>query len=79
MIAIAFGVFLALLSYRPADNYIVAQRTFWEAFGQEGNQVENSLGLAGAFIAYYLIPNFLGLTVLIWPLLLMGWGYLFLR
>ena len=79
MMAVAFGIFLALLSYRPEDNFIVAQRTFFEAFGQTGGQIQNALGLAGAFIAYYLIPNFLGLPILVWPLLVMGWGYLFLR
>ena len=79
LMALAFGVILALLSYRPIDNFLVGQRTFWEAFGQEGSQAQNALGLAGAFIAYYLIPNFLGLPVIVLPVLVLAWGYLFLR
>ena len=79
LMALAFAVVLALISYRPADNFLVSSQTFWDAFRQEGSQVQNALGLAGAYIAYYLIPNFLGLPVLVWPVLVFGWGYLFLR
>ncbi|MFK7843858.1 MAG: DNA translocase FtsK [Rhodothermales bacterium] len=79
MIAIAFCVLLALISYKPTDNILVESYTFGEAFALENNRAENALGLVGATIAYYLIPNFLGLSVLIWPLLVLAWGYLFLR
>ncbi len=79
MMAIAFCVFLALLSYKPADNFLVESYSFGEAFALENNRASNSLGLVGATIAYYLIPNFLGLSVLIWPILFIAWGYLFLR
>ncbi len=79
MIAIAFCVLLALISYKTTDNILVESYTFGEAFALENNRAENALGLVGATIAYYLIPNFLGLSVLIWPLLVLAWGYLFLR
>ena len=79
MIAIGFCIFLALISYKPGDNFLVESYTFGEAFALDNNRAANSLGLVGATIAYYLIPNFLGLSVLIWPILFMAWGYLFLR
>lgn len=79
MMAIAFCVFLALLSYKPNDNTLVESYSFGEAFALENNRAENALGLVGATIAYYLIPNFLGLSVLLWPLIVIAWGYLFLR
>ncbi|MEM8484554.1 MAG: DNA translocase FtsK [Bacteroidota bacterium] len=79
MMAIAFCVMLALFSYKPIDDTLVQSYTFGEAFALENNRAENALGLVGATIAYYLIPNFLGLSILIWPLLMMAWGYLFLR
>ena len=79
MMAIAFCVMLALFSYKPIDDTLVQSYTFGEAFALENNRAENALGLVGATIAYYLIPNFLGLSILIWPLLMLAWGYLFLR
>lgn len=79
LMAIAFSILLALLSYNPIDNNLVRSYTFWEAFGLENNRASNMLGLVGASIAYYLIPNFLGLPILVWPILIFAWGYLFLR
>ena len=79
LMAIAFSILLALLSYNPMDNNLVRSYTFWEAFGLENNRASNMLGLVGASIAYYLIPNFLGLPILVWPILIFAWGYLFLR
>lgn len=79
LMAIAFSILLALLSYSPIDNNLVRSYTFWEAFGLENNRAANMLGLVGASIAYYLIPNFLGLPILVWPILIFAWGYLFLR
>lgn len=79
LMAIAFSILLALLSYNPIDNNLVRSYTFWEAFGLENNRASNMLGLVGASIAYYLIPNFLGLPILAWPILIFAWGYLFLR
>lgn len=79
MMAIALCVLLAIASYRPNDNTLVESYTFGEAFALDNNRAENALGLVGAFIAYYLIPNFLGLPVIVFPILFLAWGYLFLR
>lgn len=79
MMAIAFCVVLALLTYNPTDNTLVQSYTFGEAFALDNNRADNALGLVGATIAYFLIPNFLGLPVIFWPILVMAWGYLFLR
>ncbi len=72
-------ILLAIMSYRPIDDTLVESYSFGEAFALDNNRAENALGLVGAFIAYYLIPNFLGLPVIIWPVLFLFWGYLFLR
>ncbi len=79
MMAIAVCVLLAIITYRPDDDTLVESYTFGEAFALDNNRAQNALGLVGAFIAYYLIPNFLGLPVFIWPVLFLAWGYLFLR
>ena len=73
MMAIAFCVFLALLSYKPDDNTLVESYSFGEAFALENNRAANALGLVGATIAYYLIPNFIGLSILLWPLIVIAW------
>ena len=77
--AIAFCVLLALFSYTSSDDILVQSYSFGEAFALDNNRAQNALGLVGATIAYYMIPNFLGLAIIIWPLLAMAWGYLFLR
>ena len=76
--AIAFSIFLALISYSPEDTFKIGTRTFTEAF-ELNSPMENWLGLMGAYIAEAMIPNFLGLPVLVFPVLLFAWGWLFLR
>ena len=78
IMAIAFSLFLALISYSPQDTFKIGTRTFNEAF-ELNSPMDNWLGLLGAYIAEALIPNFLGLPVLIFPVLLFAWGWLFLR
>ena len=76
--AIAFSIFLALISYSPEDTFKIGTRTFNEAF-ELNSPMDNWLGLLGAYIAEAMIPNFLGLPVLVFPVLLFAWGWLFLR
>ena len=78
IMAIAFSIFLALISYSPEDTFKIGTRTFNEAF-ELNSPMDNWLGLMGAYIAEAMIPNFLGLPVLVFPILLFAWGWLFLR
>ena len=78
IMAIAFSLFLALVSYSPEDTFKIGSRTFSQAF-ELNSPMDNWLGLIGAYIAEALIPNFLGLPVLVFPVLLFAWGWLFLR
>ena len=61
MMAIAFCIMLALMSYNPADNTLVQSYSFGEAFALDNNRADNALGLVGATIA--LFPH----TQFPWP------------
>ena len=78
MMSIAFSMLLALVSYNSNDITSVQSLTFTQAL-QSNSPMENWLGLIGAYIADAMIPNFLGLPVLVIPILLFAWGWLFLR
>ena len=75
----AFLLFLALISYNPADDLLVKSFNLAETMNPDNNRATNALGLFGASIAYAFIPNLLGYPIILWTVLLFAWGYLFLR
>ncbi len=79
MMVVAFLVTLAILTYDPADN-LLARRFSLDAILSPGNiRAANALGLLGAAIARFLVPHFLGYTVVLIPIAFFGWGYVWLR
>lgn len=68
-------ILLALVSYNPSDNTLVQSYTFGEAFALENNRARNILGLVGATLAYYLIPNFVGISIIMLPITALYIGY----
>ena len=64
LIYLGLMIFLALLSYKPAENPGELQI----------NQSSNIIGFAGSYIAFYLIKYTIGFPVLVIPLLLMFIG-----
>ena len=64
LIYLGLMIFLALLSYKPAENPGELQL----------DQSSNIIGFAGSYIAFYLIKYTIGFPVLVLPLLLMFIG-----
>ena len=80
VMAVALLWSLAVISYNPADNGEIAEKSFLQLFSQEhGTRVTNSLGPVGAYLARISVPNFFGLTSLLLHGLMMSWGYLIMR
>ena len=79
LMVLAFLMSLAFISYTPSDNGLA------EAFSLEGalhprlNRADNALGLVGAKLAYWFVPNFLGYASLLLTGLLFAWGYVVFR
>ncbi len=79
VLGIGLLTLLALLTYDAADNP-VAQRFSFDLLLRPGDRtVVNALGLTGAWLSRILIPSFLGYAVVLWPGLLVAWGYALLR
>ena len=79
IIGIGLLTLLALVTYNAADNP-VAQRFSLDLLLRPGDRsVVNALGLTGAWMSRLLIPSFIGYAVLLWPGLLVAWGYALLR
>jgi len=75
LLALAFYVFLSLLTYNQASDSRVIQKgislvNLDKAFSQ---RIENQGGLVGAFVSYALY-YFLGYSVLVFPVFLFLWG-----
>ncbi len=79
LMALAVLVTLALVTYHPVDNTIARSFTLEAALNPAETQAENALGLVGAALAWLLIPNFLGYTVLAFAGLGLAWGYVVFR
>lgn len=77
-------VTLALLTCHPADNEIAQSIPALEAMTHLGSgpslpQIQNALGLFGAWLSYVLVPEFLGYLTLVPVGLAALWGYALLR
>ena len=81
-IAMAIMLALAIISHNPADNEIIADRSFWQLFfSPEGapSQVTNGLGAVGAYLSQVVIDHFFGMTTLILNGVLSVLGYIVMR
>ena len=72
-------VCLALVTYRGADDAIVGGITFRDIFVPGENQASNILGWAGAWVAYWIVPRFLGYPFVLLTGFLCMAGYLLFR
>lgn len=79
VMTLAFLIGLALVTYNASDDAIVRGSTLSDAFIPGENQVSNALGLAGAWIARFLVPRFLGYPVVLLAGLACMAGYLLFR
>ncbi len=81
LVLMAFAVLLSLavLTYHPMDNAVAQRFSLDEALNPTDIPAQNWLGLVGASLAWMLVPNFLGYTVLLFTGLLAVWGYVAFR
>ncbi len=80
LMAFAFLLSLALVTYHPVDNALAQGFSLQSALHPaEQGRAENALGHVGAVLAYLLVPNFLGYTALLLTALLGAWGYVAFR
>jgi hypothetical protein len=82
--ALGVLVALALVTYSPADNKIAQSIPALEAMTPLGGgpglpPIQNALGLFGAWLAYVLVPEFLGHLTLVPVGLAALWGYALAR
>jgi len=80
LMAMALLLSLAFLTYHPADDTIVESAHLAEAlFNPQAFQaqfpIQNALGLLGAELARFLVPGFLGYSILFVSGLIGVWGY----
>ncbi len=76
---LAFLICLALIAYAGVDDAIVRGSTFGDIFVPGENEVSNMLGLAGAWVAYWVVPRFLGYPAVLLSGFLGMTGYLLFR
>ena len=81
LIMMALGVLLtlAVVTFNPADVELLREATLRQTLDPAGPRTGNLLGVVGARIAEWLVPQFLGYTVIVFPALLIAWGYVVLR
>lgn len=79
LMVIALLAGLAFVTYDAADDPIARAFTLKDALDPGNNRASNALGLVGAFLAFVIVPGFLGYTVLLLTVLLFAWGYVFFR
>ncbi len=79
LMVIALLVALSVLTYHPDDDVIARRFTLDALLDPSDENVFNALGPTGAVIASTLVPGFLGYCVLLLPVVLFGWGWVWLR
>ncbi|MCC6396248.1 MAG: DNA translocase FtsK 4TM domain-containing protein, partial [Bacteroidetes bacterium] len=87
LIACALLIFIALVTYDPADeaNADVRFSHLWGAMGVDKeaqrlwDTTHNGLGLVGVLISDFLIRSTVGYSVFILPVLMVLWGWTMLR
>jgi DNA segregation ATPase FtsK/SpoIIIE, S-DNA-T family len=82
-----FIVLLSIISYSSQDEATLCRLSWVDIFRLPFNEevktlsgtIENHLGLFGALVADYFVNSMLGYASLVFPLLLIGWSWVFLR
>jgi S-DNA-T family DNA segregation ATPase FtsK/SpoIIIE len=77
--ALAVLLSLAIVTYHPVDNPVAQRFSVGQALSPTETPAQNWLGLVGALLARFLVPQFLGYTVLLFTGLLAAWGYVIFR
>ncbi|MFT4604626.1 MAG: S-DNA-T family DNA segregation ATPase FtsK/SpoIIIE [Rhodothermales bacterium] len=79
LLVVSFLVLLAILTYSALDDRL-ARRFSLDAILDPGDdRATNGLGLTGAWVAWFLVPNFLGYCSLLLPALVGSWGWVWFR
>ncbi len=79
LLVVSFLVVLAILTYSALDDRL-ARRFSLDAILDPGDdRATNALGLTGSWVAWFLVPNFLGYCSLLLPMLLGSWGWVWFR
>ncbi len=80
IMGLALLLSLAVVTYSPADDELLADTSIWAALSPGGGgDVHNWGGHLGALIASALVPSFLGYCSMILLGLLFAWGYVTFR
>ena len=79
LMVLALLLALALGSHTPADDAVARSFSFESALDPGENSARNLLGLAGASIAYWLVPRFIGYFSILLTAILFAWGYVAFR
>jgi DNA segregation ATPase FtsK/SpoIIIE, S-DNA-T family len=79
LMALAFLLALALLSYDGRDNALASSISWVDALLPGPERAHNLLGLVGAKLSYHLVIGFLGYPLLLFCMLGFAWGYALFR
>jgi len=80
VMGLALLVALAVITYHPADDALLADTSVWAALSPGGGgDVQNAGGHLGALLAQALVPQFIGYCSLLLLGLLGAWGYVTFR
>jgi len=80
VMGLALLVALAVVTYHPADDALLADTSVWAALSPGGGgEVQNAGGHLGALLAQALVPQFIGYCSLLLLGLLSAWGYVTFR
>lgn len=77
-----FGLLIAVscMTYSPADNIIVSEKSFIELFFPfDSERISNAVGPVGAWLAYLIVHSFLGYPSILLTVILLLWGYTIFR
>jgi S-DNA-T family DNA segregation ATPase FtsK/SpoIIIE len=79
LMVIAVLVALAVLTYHADDDVIASRFSLDSVLDPADEDVANALGPTGAVLAGALVPGFLGYCVVLLPVILFGWGWVWFR
>lgn len=79
LLVVSFLILLAIMTYSSLDDRL-ARRFSLDALLDPGDdRATNALGLTGSWVAWVLVPSFLGYCSLLLPMVLGSWGWVWFR
>lgn len=79
LLVVSFLVVLAILTYSALDDRLARRFSLDALLNPGDDRATNALGLTGAWVAWFMVPNFLGYCSLLLPMLMGSWGWVWFR